>query len=307
MIKENNSSLPLVSVRILTYNSSKYIIETLESVYRQTYLNIELILSDDCSTDDTVTICRNWINEKGSRFNRVVLLTSPVNTGVCANSKRSLEATTGDFIKGLGGDDCLYPQAIEEFVSFMQEEGHDICASQMDYMDDVGNNLDVDLGPLYEDYMEYLKMPYNKQLKLIKQFLFLPGPVLFYSREVYMKTGGPDEKYGTADEWSFIYKTLKAGYRIYGLQKVLVRYRVREGSLCHVKQKKQTPPYYRRCCSQFMKDVILPDLLSDRDYLRYWHTYILYLMWGKSRSYKYLRLADPLWYYEKFSDFHKNI
>jgi alpha-1,3-rhamnosyltransferase len=52
---------PLVSVVIITYNSSKYVLETLESAKAQTYQNIELIVSDDCSTDDTVEKCREWI------------------------------------------------------------------------------------------------------------------------------------------------------------------------------------------------------------------------------------------------------
>ena len=52
----------LVSVCVLAYNSSKYILETLNSIKNQTYDTIELIISDDCSTDDTVALCTQWIN-----------------------------------------------------------------------------------------------------------------------------------------------------------------------------------------------------------------------------------------------------
>lgn len=55
---------PLVSVIVITYNSSKYVLETLNSVAAQTYDNIELIISDDCSKDNTVEICRNWLKMK---------------------------------------------------------------------------------------------------------------------------------------------------------------------------------------------------------------------------------------------------
>lgn len=55
---------PLVSVIVITYNSSKYVLETLNSVAAQTYDNIELIISDDCSVDNTVEICRNWLKMK---------------------------------------------------------------------------------------------------------------------------------------------------------------------------------------------------------------------------------------------------
>lgn len=66
---------PLVSVSIITYNSSSTILETLDSIYSQSYQNIELIVSDDCSTDNTVEICKKWIDEHKDRFVRVELLT----------------------------------------------------------------------------------------------------------------------------------------------------------------------------------------------------------------------------------------
>ena len=56
-----NNKFPLVSVVIITYNSEKTIIETLESIKNQTYKNIELIISDDFSKDNTVEICKQCI------------------------------------------------------------------------------------------------------------------------------------------------------------------------------------------------------------------------------------------------------
>ena len=53
---------PLVSVPVITYNSAKFVLETLESIKAQTYQNIELVISDDCSTDNTVQICRDWVD-----------------------------------------------------------------------------------------------------------------------------------------------------------------------------------------------------------------------------------------------------
>ena len=59
---------PLITVAIVTYNSSEFIVETLESIKSQTYHNIELIISDDCSTDTTVELCSNWIKENATHF-----------------------------------------------------------------------------------------------------------------------------------------------------------------------------------------------------------------------------------------------
>ena len=59
---------PLVSAVIITYNSAKYVIETLDSIKAQTYQNIELIVSDDCSTDETTTLVKEWLEKNGNRF-----------------------------------------------------------------------------------------------------------------------------------------------------------------------------------------------------------------------------------------------
>ncbi len=77
---------PLVTIVVLCYNSSNTIIETLESIYNQTYQNIELIISDDFSLDESVLIAQNWLSEKNSRFVDSHTLTSHKNEGISANS-----------------------------------------------------------------------------------------------------------------------------------------------------------------------------------------------------------------------------
>lgn len=79
----------LVSIPVITYNSAKTVIETLDSIKAQTYPNIELIISDDCSTDDTVQLCREWIEKNGERFERTELISVTKNTGVSGNNNRA--------------------------------------------------------------------------------------------------------------------------------------------------------------------------------------------------------------------------
>ena len=285
---------PLVSIRVLTYNSAEYIIATLDSVFCQTYNNIELVVSDDCSKDNTVSLVEEWLEQHKGRFTKTILLTSPVNMGVCANSKRSLEATTGDWIKGLGGDDLLTPDAIETYLSFVQGNNCDICAARMGYINADGYELDIKHGLTHMKYMNYLRLPYKKQYRLCKQKIIVPGPVLFYSRKVYQLTGGPDGRYGSADEWSFLYKVLKNGFRILGLDSILVKYRVREGSLTHLGRQKQSA-YYRECNLKFLREVIMPDLRRNGEFILLWHSYIQCMVWKKGEK-KILNLIDPMWY-----------
>lgn len=98
---------PLVSVPIVTYNSSMYIIECLDSIFNQTYQNVELIISDDCSTDNTVEICRNWLKKHGERFVRFELMTAKINTGIVTNKARAEKLCLGDYIKPIDGDDFI--------------------------------------------------------------------------------------------------------------------------------------------------------------------------------------------------------
>ena len=111
--------MPLVSIAVVTYNSSKTVIETLDSIRDQTYLNIELIISDDCSKDDTVEVCRKWVEQNKDRFVRADVFNVEKNTGVSANFNRADAASRGEWGKPIAGDDLLLPNAIQEYVNYI--------------------------------------------------------------------------------------------------------------------------------------------------------------------------------------------
>lgn len=117
----NKTINPLISVVIITYNSSKYILETLESIKAQSYKNIELIVSDDCSTDNSVELSTKWINENRDRFTNAKIITTPVNTGISANCNRGLRECTGEWIKILSGDDILLKNSIKDNFNYASE------------------------------------------------------------------------------------------------------------------------------------------------------------------------------------------
>ena len=116
---KSNDNNPLVSIIVITYNSSKYVLETLESVKTQIYQNIELIVSDDCSTDDTVGICRNWIAQNEGRFVQTKLIVAPENKGIAANCNRGVKAAKGERVKLIAGDDILTSDSIQLFMNYI--------------------------------------------------------------------------------------------------------------------------------------------------------------------------------------------
>ena len=103
----DNKHIPLVSFCTQTYNSARWIEELLECAKNQTYPNIELIISDDCSTDNTVHIIREWLAHNGDRFSRYVLVSTPRNLGYAGNKANAEKQCKGDYIKSIDSDDLI--------------------------------------------------------------------------------------------------------------------------------------------------------------------------------------------------------
>ena len=97
-----------VSVVVITNNSVKCIIDTLESVKEQTYKNIELIVSDDGSTDETLTLVKEWLDINEGRFTHNSIVESEINTGITKNCNRGTKVAIGKYIKLIAGDDLFH-------------------------------------------------------------------------------------------------------------------------------------------------------------------------------------------------------
>ena len=131
----NNHSL-LVSVVVITYNSEDYILECLESVKAQTYAGIELIISDDCSQDNTLKICKEWVDENKIRFVNIEIIEVKKNTGTTENINRACRLANGVWIKPIAGDDLLLPKCIEYNLKFSY--GKKIIFSQVEMFNEDG-------------------------------------------------------------------------------------------------------------------------------------------------------------------------
>lgn len=222
----------LVSVRVITYNSSKTVIETLDSIYNQTYPNIELIISDDCSKDDTVEICREWITMNKERFIRVELLTVPQNTGVSANCNRAESACKGQWIKGIAGDDILAPNCIEEFVRFVEqnpEATYVFC--KMEGFGRPQAEVDEYMNRCF-DYSFFSLTTEEQYHRLVFKGNCLPAPALFYNLERAQKEAFVnDERIPMVEDYPKWMQMTKAGVHFHFIDKVLVRYRLSENSI----------------------------------------------------------------------------
>jgi alpha-1,3-rhamnosyltransferase len=82
VLKPENNREPLVSVLVPAYNHGKYIVECLESTKSLAHKRLELIVSDDCSTDDTFALADQWAQRNAARFERTVVTRQKQNVGI---------------------------------------------------------------------------------------------------------------------------------------------------------------------------------------------------------------------------------
>jgi len=109
---------PLVSIITANYNASKYIDKTIQSVIKQTYSNWELIIVDDCSTDNSVIIIKKY-----QEFDkRIKLLKLEKNSGAAIARNKAIEVAKGDFIAFLDSDDRWIENKLEIQVNFMNNK-----------------------------------------------------------------------------------------------------------------------------------------------------------------------------------------
>lgn len=114
-------SSPLVSVIIPAYNHEKYIEEALQSVINQTYKNIQLIVINDGSTDETGAVIANFIK----KYNNISIeYLSKKNEGICRTLNKGLELAKGKYIALLASDDLYAPEKIEKQVHLMEENAN---------------------------------------------------------------------------------------------------------------------------------------------------------------------------------------
>lgn len=225
--------MDLVSAVVVTYNSADTVIETLDSIYNQTYPRIELIVSDDYSTDNTREIVREWCRTHRQRFERVLIRNPKRNLGVVKNCNHAFSFASGNWIAAIGGDDEWLTNCIECKVKYVTEYNCEILLTRIEPFGMKGINLNKIKNYCEKGY-KLIQTDISKQQSEIVKGNFIAGPMGgFFSKEFFFKEGGYDEGYPNIEDYPFYYKLIMSGYKIPFLDEVLVRYRVADGSLCN--------------------------------------------------------------------------
>lgn len=109
----------LVSVIMPSYNTAEYISESIASVQEQTYTDWELIIVDDCSTDNTDEIVKPFLYDK-----RIKYIKNETNSGAAISRNRALREAKGKWIAFLDSDDLWHPEKLEKQIRFMEKNGY---------------------------------------------------------------------------------------------------------------------------------------------------------------------------------------
>ncbi|MDE6337258.1 MAG: glycosyltransferase family 2 protein [Muribaculaceae bacterium] len=138
------SNKSLVSVVSPTYNCGNFIPETIESVLAQSYTNWEMIIVDDCSTDDTKKI----VEEYCRKDKRIKYHCLEKNTGAAEARNTALRLASGKWIAFLDSDDLWKPEKLERQVRFMEENGLAFSYHRYSEISEEGEDLGVEVSGL---------------------------------------------------------------------------------------------------------------------------------------------------------------
>lgn len=207
-------SQPLVTVIIASYNHGPYIEQSIQSVLNQTYPNIELLVIDDGSTDDSVERIQRLQTAHGFDF-RV-----QENQGLTNTLNGAIARAKGSLIVPFGSDDIMLPERIEIQVNYLHDKPEvGICAGNIELIDAEGN--------LYPEKRQRRDVPFRR-LDFDDMFLerkpYPPATTLMIRREALDKVGGFDPSIRLEDLYIEL-KITHAGYFIDGLNVVMAQYR----------------------------------------------------------------------------------
>jgi teichuronic acid biosynthesis glycosyltransferase TuaG len=204
----------LISVITPTYNCGKFISETIESVLNQSYRNWEMIIVDDCSTDNTKEIVSNYT----SQDHRIKYLRLEKNSGAAAARNKAMEAASGKYLAFLDSDDIWLENKLERQLSFMKKNNYNFTCTSYCKIDEAGVSLN-----------KIIKAKNTTDYNGVLLSCPIGNSTVMYNAEKLGKFEVPNIRKRNDD--ALWLKILKKEKLIYGMPEVLMKYRIRPNSI----------------------------------------------------------------------------
>lgn len=166
---------PLVSIVSPCYNGEKYLNIYLDSILNQTYSNIELIIVDDASMDNSLDIINSYIEKFEQRGYKLICIVQSENKGQAAAINVALPLVSGEYMMWMDSDDYFYPEAIEKKLGIMlMNPNIDFCLCEGDIVNE--KNLNQTIGKLRRK-KPIVKDDFFSDLIYTKNVVFGPGTI----------------------------------------------------------------------------------------------------------------------------------
>lgn len=238
----------LVSIVLPVYNGEKYLRESIESVLAQTYINWELIVIDDCSTDSTPEI----VQEYAENDSRIKYYRNEENLKLPRSLNRGFKLTKGDYLTWTSDDNRFRCDAIEYLLSEIKNENCDFVFTAFCRIDEKGNKI--------EDVIS------NPDIVKMIPVRNVVGPSFMYTSKVYQTIGDYDDSLFLTEDfdyWQRIYGRFGVAYS----SKVVYEYRIHRGALTETRTDEA---FYRSLCKTLEKNRILfGDFCFSQNYCFY--------------------------------------
>ncbi|KAK6027994.1 glycosyltransferase, group 2 family protein [Ostertagia ostertagi] len=191
------------------YNVAPYLEETIHSILNQTYRNIEFIMVDDCSTDDTLAIMQQY----AALDNRIKVLRNAENMGMSRSRNVCLAHSSGKYIAIQDADDISLPHRLETQVNYLEQPGHEQVGYCGAWLEHFGTETAISKYPdLYLKEMQLSNCMFGHPSTMFRMALIDKYKLFF------------DEKHGPANDYG-IQTALVPYTDFHNVQEVLVRYR----------------------------------------------------------------------------------
>ena len=216
-----------VSIIVAAYNSEKYILETLESIEKQTYKNYEVIIIDDFSTDNTKEIVLRFIEGKSN----YKVYTNKKNQGTVCSRNSAIDKADGQYICILDSDDVWHEKKLEKQMEILMDESIDLCFTSYSF-------IDKDSKAFGRPYI----IPYDTgdYEKLLTEN-YIGCSTIAIKSEVLKRYKFSEEF--IHEDYHLWLKLLKDAFKFKGSKEVLVKYRVLPGSRSYNKFKSSVNRY----------------------------------------------------------------
>lgn len=199
-----NTNLPLVTVVCMCYNHGKFLNEALNSVINQSHPNIELIICDDASTDNSVAVIQTFV----AKYPSTKTILNTQNTGNCTLFNKALKIAQGKYIIDLATDDILLENRIEKQVQFFENQ-----TPQTGIIYHHANLIN-EFGDKIGDTLKQAVFQGNVFERVISQYFVCP-PTMMMRKEMLLSINGYNETLAyedfdlwvrAAEKWHFYFQ-----------------------------------------------------------------------------------------------------